>query len=207
MKRLWITLLLAGSLLLGATACAKEQEKEKTAPVEKPVPPEQQPTPIPTPQPAPALPQPVPPSQPAPVDTTRVVQEFISVFNQLGNPSGYTLTNVKVYEEDQEAITYNGTFSNELGFGITIYKSNGNIGAVAVAGPDTSEQDIGTFYTTVGLVLLSIDPSLGEQGVMSILEQLGLTDRTASSYTTQAIGGTLTVTKDNGTLIFQAVHN
>ncbi|MDP7980987.1 adhesin [Bacillus multifaciens] len=199
MKRLFITSLLAGSLLLGTTACGKENDKDKPAsspPVEKPVPPEQQPTPIP--QPAP---------QPAQVETTRTIQEFVSTFNRLGKPSGYNLGNMRLYKEDQATVTYNGTFSNGLGFGMTVYKSNGNIGAVAVVGSDASEQDTSTFYATVGLVILSLDPSLGQQGVMSILEQLGLTDRTSHQYTTQAIGGTLTVTENNRTLTFQAVHN
>lgn len=209
MKRLFITLLLAGSLLLGTTACEKEKEKPTSSPpVEKPVPPEQipAPAPIPNPQPAPQPSQPNP-NQPAQGETTRTIQEFVSTFNRLGKPSGYNLGNVKLFTEDQATVTYNGTFSNGLGFGMTIYKSNGNIGAVAVVGSDASEQDTTNFYTTVGLVILSLDPSLGQQGVMSILEQLGLADRTSHQYTTQAIGGTLMVTESNGTLTFQAVHN
>ncbi|WP_440602998.1 adhesin [Bacillus sp. GB_SG_008] len=209
MKRLFITLLLAGSLLLGTTACEKEKDKPTSSPpVEKPVPPEQIPAPAPTPNPQPA-PQPGQPNphQPAQAETTRTIQEYVSTFNRLGKPSGYNLGNVKLFTEDQATVTYNGTFSNGLGFGMTIYKSNGNIGAVAVVGSDASEQDTSAFYATVGLVILSLDPSLGQQGVMSILEQLGLTDRTSHQYTTQAIGGTLMVTESNGILTFQAVHN
>ncbi|PHA00017.1 adhesin [Bacillus pseudomycoides] len=207
MKRLFITSLLAGSLLLGTAACEKEKDKPTSSPpVEKPVPPEQIPAPAPIPQPAPQPSQPNP-QQPAQVDTTRTIKEFASTFNRLGKPSGYNLGNIKLFTEDQATVTYNGTFSNGLGFGMTIYKSNGNIGAVAVVGSDASEQDTSAFYATVGLVILSLDPSLGQQGVMSILEQLGLADRTSHQYTTQAIGGTFIVTENNGTLTFQAVHN
>ncbi|MGF9965270.1 adhesin [Bacillus rhizoplanae] len=205
MKRVFITSLLAGSLLLGTTACEKEKDKPASSPpVEKPIPPEQQLPPTPQPAPQPSQPN---PSQPAQVETTRTIQEFVSTFNSLGKPSGYNLGNVKLFTEDQATVTYNGTFSNGLGFGMTIYKSNGNIGAVAVVGSGASEQDTSAFYATVGLIILSLDPSLGQQGVMSILEQLGLTDRTSHQYTTQAIGGTLKVTESNGTLTFQAVHN
>lgn len=135
------------------------------------------------------------------------MQNLVNTINTVGRSTGINISNIKVYSEDQQAKTYNGLFSNKFGFGITIYKSNGSIGAIAIVGSGTSQEQIKSFYSTISTVIRSLDSPLSEQDVESILEKLGSKDLSAKRYSTQAIGGTLTVSENNGMLMFQAIHN
>ncbi|PHB29804.1 adhesin [Bacillus pseudomycoides] len=213
MKKLLLTLL-AIPLLFGTTACDLWQKDPK--PVEKPDPkpkPDPAPTPTPTPTPPPnPTPTPIPPPNPTPppasVDTAQVIQKLVNSINSVGNSNGINVSSIKLFTETAQIATYNGIFNTKFGLGVSIYKATGGIAAVAIAGSGTSKEQIDAFYSTIKTVIRSIDSALSEQDMNTILEQLGSKDYfQTKQFSTRAINGTLTVTENNGALMFKAVHN
>lgn len=207
MKKLFLTLL-AIPLLFGTTACDIWQKDSK--PVEKPEPkpePKPAPAPSPTPQPTPT-PPPNPTPPPASVDTAQIMQKLVNAINSVGSSNGISISNVKLFTETAQIATYNGTFNTTFGLGVSIYKATGGIAAIAIAGSGTSKEQIDAFYSTIKTVIRSIDSSLSEQDLNTILERLGSKDYfQTKQFSTEAINGTLTVTESNGALMFKALHN
>ncbi|MEY8351680.1 adhesin, partial [Bacillus cereus] len=143
-----------------------------------------------------------------PVDTAQVMQKFVNAINATGTPNGITLSNIKFFTESSQITTYNGIFTTKFGFGVSIYKATGGIAAVAIAGSGTSKEDIDAFYSTIRTVIKTLDPSLSEQAINTILETLGSKDYfQTKQFSTRAINGTLTVTESNGSLMFKAIHS